>query len=283
MALGLISDIHGNRVALEAVVADGIAAGVDSWWVLGDVVAIGPEPVATLELVTNLTEVMITRGNTDRYVLTRDRPPPTRSEVLADPALLDVFVEVEASFSWTRGALAAYGWLQDLAEWPLECRATLTDGTRVLGVHAEPGRDDGPGITPHRDHQELSRALGGVDAEIVFAGHTHQPTDRFVGSTRAVNLGSVSNPITDDLRASYVIVHSDRHGHHVEHRQVDYDRDRCLRALAQSGHPAQNYIASFQRGEQVRYPAHHPGAPKTTDRPRAPAETSRTDRPSFSG
>ena len=57
MRLGLISDIHGNRIALEAVVADGVQQGVDRWWVLGDLVAIGTEPVATLELLTNLAHV----------------------------------------------------------------------------------------------------------------------------------------------------------------------------------------------------------------------------------
>lgn len=261
MALGLISDLHGNRVALEAVVSDGIAAGVDRWWVLGDVVAIGPEPVATVEMVCNLPGAIITAGNTERYVLTKDRPPPHRNDVLAQPDLFDVLVEVEASFSWTRGALAAHGWLNAIAQWPLEARATLPDGTRALGVHAVPGSDDGPGITPHRVESELAAALAGADAEIVFAGHTHQPTDRIVGTTRAVNLGSLSNPIVDDLRASYVVLHTDRHGHMIEHRRVDYDRDAFLRTLADSGHPAADYIASFQRGDQIRYPAQRPGAP----------------------
>src|SRR3546814_4124833 len=57
VALGLISDLHGNRVALEAVVSDGVAAGVDRWWVLGDVVAIGPEPVATLRSEEHTSEL----------------------------------------------------------------------------------------------------------------------------------------------------------------------------------------------------------------------------------
>jgi hypothetical protein len=59
----------------------------------------------------------------------------------------------------------------------------------------------------------------------------------------------VSNPVTDDRRASYVIIHDDPHGHRVEHRRVAYDRDEFLRRLARSGHPEQGYIASFQRGE----------------------------------
>lgn len=96
----------------------------------------------------------------------------------------------------------------------------------------------------------------------MFAGHTHQPTDRQVGGVRAVNLGSVSNPITDDLRASYVIVRADRHGHSLEHRRVAYDREAFLDVVARSDHPVGDYVAFFQRGEQYRYPALRPGAPE---------------------
>jgi predicted phosphodiesterase len=260
--LGVVSDIHGNHTALEAVVADGKACGVDRWWALGDLVAIGPDPVATLELLADLPHLVATRGNTERYVLTRDRPTPHAEDVLANPELLGLFASVEGSFAWTRGAVTAGGWLDWLQALPLEVRMELDDGTRVLGVHATPGRDDGAGITPHRPEEELRVALTGADADIVVAGHTHQPTDRRVGILRAVNGGSVSNPITDDLRPAYVIVHADRHGHRVEHRRVPYDRDAFLARVRRSGHPEGEFISSFQRGEQVEFPAMRPGAPR---------------------
>lgn len=150
------------------------------------------------------------------------------------------------------------GWLSDL---PSEVRTELPDGTAVLGVHASPGRDDGDGITPHRDEESLRRDLEGAGADLVFAGHTHQPANRTVAGIRAVNLGSLSNPITDDLRASYVVLHADRHEHTVEHRRVGYDREAFLDSVQASGHPASAYIASFQRGEHVRFSATRPGAP----------------------
>ena len=213
-----MSDMHGNRHAVEAVVADAKGRGVDSWWVLGDLVAIGPQPVETAELIANLPSVKVTRGNTERYVLTEDRPPPHPEDVISDPSLLPLYGEIQRSFAWTAGALGVHDWLLWLRDLPLEIRDHLPDGTAVLGVHATPGRDDGDGITPHRDEAELGDDLRGCGVGIVFAGHTHQPTDRRVGDVRAVNLGSVSNPITGDLRASYVIVHADRHEHTVEHR-----------------------------------------------------------------
>jgi predicted phosphodiesterase len=257
--LGVFSDVHGNRTALEAVVADGHVQRVDCWWVLGDLVAIGPEPVGTLELLANLPDTAIISGNTERYVLTGDRPPPTREDVLAETGLLSLFAAVHGSFTWTRGALAATGWLGWLSALGPVIRADLPDGARILGVHASPGCDDGEGITPHRSELELAASLAGVGADIVCAGHTHQPTDRVVGSVRALNCGSVSNPITDDLRASYLIVHADRHGHAVEHRRVSYDHDKFLAVLEASGHPEADYIASFQRGDQIRHVSERSG------------------------
>ena len=273
MKLGVLSDVHGNRTALEAVIADGTERGVEQWWALGDLAAIGPDPVGTLEMLANLPNMLATCGNTERYVLTGARPKPYFDDVIADPQLLDQFIAVESSFSWTRGTLSAGGWLDWLAALPLELRLDLDDGTRLLGVHASPGRDDGPGIAPHRPDDELRAALEGAGADIVIAGHTHQPTDRHIDGTRAVNGGSVSNPITDDLRASYVVVHSDRDGHDVEHRRVSYDRDAFLRAVHDSGHPEHDYIASFQRGEQCRYRAARPNAPTTP--PPEPRDTGR--------
>ena len=69
---------------------------------------------------------------------------------------------------------------------------------------------------------------GVADADIICAGHTHQATDRQIADQRAVNLGSVSNPITSDLRATYVIVNDDRHGHRLVHQRVYYDHDAVL-------------------------------------------------------
>lgn len=66
----VISDIHGNRTALEALVADARERRVGRWWVLDDLVAIGPEPVRTLELLADLPEIQIISGNTERYVVT---------------------------------------------------------------------------------------------------------------------------------------------------------------------------------------------------------------------
>ena len=65
MRIALLSDIHGNFVALDAVLRDVSARGeVDGYWVLGDIVALGPDPVRVLERLTALPNATIIRGNT---------------------------------------------------------------------------------------------------------------------------------------------------------------------------------------------------------------------------
>ena len=63
---------------------------------------------------------------------------------------------------------------------------------------------------------------------------------------RAINLGSVSNPVTSDRRATYVLISSDRDGHRVEHRRVGYDHEAVIARVFATGHPAAEFIAGFQ-------------------------------------
>jgi predicted phosphodiesterase len=250
MRIALISDIHGNPIALDAVLAD-IAAigGADEHWVLGDIVALGHDPAGVLERLTALANPMFIRGNTDRYVVTGERPPPSLDEAVADPALVPVVAEVAGSFAWTAGYLAATGWIEWLAALPTEHRRTLPDGTRVLAVHASPLADDGLGIGRQAGDDGIARLLAGCDADLVLGGHTHHAFDRMIGDVRAVNLGSVSNPVAPDLRASYVMIGADPQGYTLEHRRVAYDCEAVISALEALNHPGRNWLIKHHRGE----------------------------------
>jgi putative phosphoesterase len=251
MRLAVLSDIHGNPIALEAVLADVAAAGgVDAYWVLGDFSAIGYDPVTPLERVSGLPAASFVRGNTDDYLVTGQRPAPTAEEVARVPSLAARFGEVAASFAWTAGYLAGRGWLPWLAELPLEQRLTLPDGTRLLGVHAAPGTAHGDGIRPTHSDDQLAELVSGAEADLVLVGHTHWALDRTVYDVRVVNLGSLSNPLAPDLRASYALIEADGAGYRLEQRRVDYDHEAVIAALEAVGHPAPALIVRYQRGEQ---------------------------------
>lgn len=114
---------------------------------------------------------------------------------------------------------------------------TLHNGTRVLGVPAAPGRDDGPGLHPTHADDDLEQRLAGCEADLVIVGHTHVPMDCQVGSIRVINLGSVSNPVTPDLQATYGLLEADAAGYRLQVRRVEYDREAVISAIKRVRHP----------------------------------------------
>ena len=80
-----LADIHANSIALQAVLVDIQAqGGVDEYWCLGDYVALGHDPVGTLELLAALPTAHFVRGNTDRYVISEAKPGPSATDIRED-------------------------------------------------------------------------------------------------------------------------------------------------------------------------------------------------------
>jgi len=249
--IAILSDIHGNTIALDATLADIRAfGGVDGYWLLGDYAAIGYDPVGVLERLSELPNTWFIRGNTDRYLVEAQQPWPSLEDAVADPKLVSTHVHVARSFAWTTGAVATAGWLPWLAKLPLEMKVVLPDGSSVLAVHASPGDDDGFGIHPGLSDEELEALISGVDADLILIGHTHAQFDRTIGGVRLVNPGSVSNPYPPDLGACYALLDAKEGGYSLSFHQAEYDREAVVRATREVNHPAANFIASFMRGEQ---------------------------------
>jgi putative phosphoesterase len=249
MRVALLSDIHGNSIALHAVLADAAEIGVDAYWILGDLVALGHDPVNVLERLVKLPNTRFIRGNTDRYIVTGDRPPPHASDVKSNPKLLTIFEEIAGSFAWTLGALAVNSWLDWLAKIPLEMEATLPDGSQFLGVHASHRRDDGMGISPDTAEDEVRLLMNGCEADLICVGHTHLPVNRRVDQWHVVNVGSVSNPRYPDLRACYAILDCTSKGYSIEHRRVEYDREQVITLLYKLKHPGRKFITQHLQGQ----------------------------------
>lgn len=250
MRIAVLSDIHGNDIALEAVLADiRVAGGVEAYWVLGDLVAIGFAPSRVLELLTQLPNARFVSGNTDRYVCTSARPSPTINEVLSDNGLMAQLIENERDFAWTLGAITVTGWQDWLANLPLEFHDTLSDGTQVLCVHVAPNKGDGVGIRATSGAQELDLLVSDSRAGLICVGHTHRPFILRHAGKVILNPGSISNPMETDIRSSYAVINADAQGYQVEHRRVAYDHKAVIEIVHRIGHPAAEFIAKHQRGE----------------------------------
>lgn len=247
MRLAIFGDIHGNSIALDAVLshieADG---GADGYVLLGDHAAMGPDPVGVLERLTQLRGTTFVRGNTDRYVVTGERPTwfnadrPRTADEVARMAL-----EIDASLEWTQAAVAEAGWIPWLKALEPTSRLTLPDGTRLLAAHGSHHRDDDPRLGPNATDDALREILADAAADLVFVGHTHRATDRHLAPRlRLINPGSVSNPIPPepDVRAGYALLQADEQGHSVELRRVSYDYDGFGQHLRRVRHPAADFL-----------------------------------------
>jgi predicted phosphodiesterase len=249
MRIALLADIHGNLHALDAVLADlERQGGADALWVLGDLAALGPNPVGVLERLATLPQLQASYGNTDRYLSHGTRPYPDPDTLLAEPERLAGLLPVAESLAWAQGMVTQAGWGAWLAALPLELRTTLPDGTRVLGVHASPGAFDGSGVHAGLSNHELRALVAGCEADLVLVGHTHRPFETTVhlggNAVRIINFGPVSMHFTDEKRAIYALLESDVDGHRLERRFVAYDRDGAIAELRRLNHPAAAFIAA---------------------------------------
>lgn len=252
MRIAVLSDVHGNTIALDAVLDDIKQNGeADAHWIVGDLTAMGPDPIGALEKLAELPNVTFVRGNTDRYVCNLVSPKDTLEWSQQQPDAALGIIERLAMLTWAQGALIASGWMSWMTGLPLERRTKLPDGTRVLLVHSAPGTDDGDGILPTMADDKIAQMIEGCEADLIFVGHTHWQMDAMVNNVRVVNLGSVSVPWAGDLRASYTLIDADEKGHTLTHRRVDYDRAAVITQLQRLNHPGIGTLGARFRGEKT--------------------------------
>lgn len=178
--LALISDIHGNGVALDAVLNDIAARDVDEVVCLGDIAAGGPQPRQVISRVRELGCSAV-RGNADGWLL--QGVPPGRSETTRRLSQIVV---------WARAQLDD----DDLA-YLTALPATLScnvGGLELLCVHGSPRSDIEPLLATTRD-DALDEALADAGARVLAAGHTHLQLLRRHGDSVLVNPGSVGLPL----------------------------------------------------------------------------------------
>jgi predicted phosphodiesterase len=249
---GIFSDIHGNTVALDAVLKALNTLNVEGYLVLGDLCVIGYDPVGVLERITRLQNALYIRGNGDRYVYRQERPFPHVEDVKADSSLFSVFQDVERGFAWTQGALQATGWFEWVGALPLEQGLTLPDGTRVLCVHASPGKDAGKGFNPKMDDETLAAQLGQPDADLVLVGHSHWQWDYRINGVHVVNNGCVSNARPPDVRASFAVLDATPEGYNVQYYRVSYDNEAAIRAAYAAKYPAAHFLETLYAGNDEK-------------------------------
>lgn len=223
MKIAVLSDVHGNVPALEAVLDDVEAWRPDQVIVNGDLINRGPCSLACLRLVqARVPRCRFLKGNHETFVLAAADAP-------GDPA--HPASELNRMAGWTRAQLGAAveeirGWGDQIDLPDLECGSIhITHGSR---------RSNREGIHAGTPDDELAVRLGDPRALFV-ASHTHRPFVRRFNGGLVANTGSVGQPFDDDPRASYGRFTCRRDGWRAEITRVVYDKARAERDFVESG------------------------------------------------
>ena len=208
MNVGVISDLHGNKVALEAVIED--MPAVDRLVCAGDVVGYNPWHADCVDFVRS-ESIPTVMGNHDRAV--------AGSTSFGFNSMAGAGVQ-HAREQLTDDQLA---WLGALPDSRLVC-----DG-RVKIVHGHPDNPD-----RYTYPSEFSPRL--LDEEdVLVMGHTHVQAHEIFDEGIVMNPGSVGQPRDSDPRAAYAILDLDAMT--VEERRVTYDIERVQKAVREAGLP----------------------------------------------
>lgn len=237
MRYALISDIHANLPALEAVLRDiDERSPVVATYHLGDLVGYAPWPNEVVELLRR-RGISGIGGNYDSTTGTDDKHCGCRYENPEQEALS------HRSYEWTRahvGAdtkrfLAGLPFRLDL--WP---RGGHISGVpRVILVHGTPTLNTLYWTEDRPDSfcMQMAAVAGAKPGDLIAFGHTHRPWHRVVEGVHFLNTGSVGKPKDGHWRAGYVVVSFDEGEPRPEFIRLDYDIERTMRGIRESDLP----------------------------------------------
>jgi predicted phosphodiesterase len=236
MRYALVSDIHANLPALDAVLAD-IAAqpGIDATYHLGDLVGYAPWPDEVVRRVQD-ARIAGVAGNYDSTVATDYQHCGCRYEDAEQERLSHL------SYQWTRARVSAET-KRVLAALPFRIDL-LPDGghragPRVILVHGTPTLNT-LYWTEDRDDAfclRMAAHAGAKAGDVLCFGHTHKPWHREIQGIHFVNTGSVGRPKDGDWRAGYVVLEVDGGQVVVGFRRLEYDLARAMEAIRASELP----------------------------------------------
>jgi predicted phosphodiesterase len=240
MRIAILSDIHGNRTAFEAVLADLREASPDLVLHGGDLADSGASPVEIVDQIRSLGWQGVV-GNTDELLF---RPESLQEFASQSAQLQPLFALVEEMAAATREALG-----EERLKWLSELPPTQNRSPMAL-VHGSPGNTwRAPG--PEATDTELESAYASLDKRVTVYAHIHRPYIRTLTGAQSthglarttertvVNTGSVGLSYDGDRRAAYLLLDDG----HPSIRRVEYDLDKELKALSTCKLPHAGWIA----------------------------------------
>lgn len=225
MRVAIISDIHANWQALEAIMDDIKKRGCERVLCLGDLAMAGPQPRMVIDFVRKQDNWTVIQGNTDQLIgnFSPEIVDKVKSvfPVMANALLDDVLILEDDKKDYLKNL-------------PPQMSLEI-EGVKILMVHGSPRRNN-EDILPDMPLSEIEEILQGVNADLIFCGHTHVPCGYQTNKKQTVvNVGSVGRPMTSNPQSCYVIADFENGGFSIEHRFVDYDRETAASIMTLRG------------------------------------------------
>ena len=225
MKIAVISDIHGNMEAIEAVMEDIEQQGCEKLFVLGDYAMAGPEPAEAVKYFMKRQDdpnVVMIQGNTDSMIVDysfdlydelKEKAPIMAEALKSDAKLLN---DSQKEF---------------LKMLPAQNEVEIC-GVKFLLVHGSP-RQNNENIFPNLKIEEVEEMVEGVDADVILCGHTHIPCGYQTNTKKTVvNVGSVGRPFTNNPQCCYLIANVHNGVIEFVHRLINYDKETAAKILA---------------------------------------------------
>jgi predicted phosphodiesterase len=233
--IALISDMHGNAVAFDAVLRVLEAESFDEIVCLGDVAQGGPQPAECVDRLREL-ECRCVFGNSDEFLLTLEPGQEAMDE--------ERLVRLLAVAEWSAGQLRPER-LAFLRSFEPTVEIDLEDGRRLLCFHGSPSSNEDV-VLPETERAQIEKMIGGHPADAFAGGHVHLQWIRRLGRSLWFCAGSVGlvyehGVPEDELRfdpwAEFAVLTSEGERLAVEFRRVPFDANRVVRAFEASGMP----------------------------------------------
>jgi len=239
MRIAIVSDIHGNRTAFEAVLADLRQTSPDLILHGGDLADSGSSPVEIVDLIRDLGWQGVV-GNTDEMLF---MPESLEEFARQSPKLQPLFAAIEEMAMATREALGEerLTWLRGLPRMQIHAPMALVHASPASAWHAP---------VPEANDAELESVYSRLGQPIAVYAHIHRAFIRRVSGMIVANTGSVSLSYDGDCRAAYLLVDESK----TEIRRVEYDVERELKALSGCDLPHADWIAKVLASGRPQMP-----------------------------
>lgn len=224
MRLAFISDIHGNALALEAVLESMKQKKVDKIFVLGDLCFRGPEPKRSLDLVRTMGAEVI-KGNADEWIVRGVQKGEVPEESLR-------MMNEERDWTYARLDDDSVAYLKNL---PTELNLSFGN-INIHAFHATP-TSLFEVVQPFEADDHLAEKLFLHDADLYMYAHIHKPYMRSIDGKTVMNIGSVGLPFDGLHKPSYGLVDIAGDDFTTSIVRVDYDVAKVIDQFKQSDYP----------------------------------------------